>query len=96
MASILKNIFIVLALLATAGLGYYLYLDQNSALQATDMALSGDIAMETADFLRKLNELKAIEIDGSIFSDERFSSLTNFSVPIEAEPIGRTNPFELN
>lgn len=97
MLSLLKNIFIVLALVATVGLGYFMYTQRNNGLSdSSNSALANDVAAEAAAFLERLNELKSIELETDILSDPRFSSLSNFTAPTQAEPIGRSNPFELN
>jgi hypothetical protein len=37
--------------------------------------------------------LRAVKLDGTIFSDPVFMSLKDFSTEIVAEPVGRENPF---
>lgn len=96
MFAIIKNIFILAAVLLTAALGYYLYVHQAGLDDSSNGGVGQNITLETAEFLRRLNELKAIELDNAIFSDPRFSSLTNFATPIQSEPVGTANPFELN
>jgi len=97
MVSLLKNILILGALIATLGVGYFMYVERNSALSdASNDALADDIEAEAAAFLTRLNELKNIQLETDILSDPRFSSLSNFTAPTLAEPIGRSNPFELN
>lgn len=96
MFSLLKQIFIILALLATAGLGYYLYTQNSGALvDSTNAGGSAGIAVEAASFLSRLNELKAIQIDKDVFSDPRFSYLTDIDATVQPEPVGgRSNPFK--
>lgn len=97
MSTLFKNIFIVLALIVTAVLGFYLYTQNvGSDSKASNRVISESVTVQTANFLRRLNELKAIELDSAIFSDPRFNSLITFQQPSQAEPVGRTNPFELN
>ena len=72
MSSLLQNIIIIGGVVLIAGLGYYLYTQNASLDVATDSAVSTQVAAETADFLRRLNELKAIELKGDIFSDHVF------------------------
>jgi hypothetical protein len=92
MSAFLQNTLIVGGLVLVGLAGYYLYV-QNATLEVQDDPLSMQIQLETADFLRKLNELKAIELNGDIFADPRFSTLINFSVPVLPEPFGTTDPF---
>ena len=95
MFSLLKQLFVLLALLATLGLGYFLYTQNSSGLEnSTHAGGSAAVALEAADFLSRLNELKTIELDSTVFSDPRFSYLTDFSKPVEPEAVGgRSNPF---
>lgn len=37
--------------------------------------------------------LRAVKLDGTIFSDPTFMRLKDFSTDIVSEPVGRTNPF---
>lgn len=96
MFSFIKNLFIIAAVLLTAGLGYYLYVHQAGLQDTSNAGVNQNVALETAEFLRRLNELKAIELNDAIFADPRFSSLTNFATPIQSEPVGTPNPFDLN
>ncbi len=52
-----------------------------------------EVEAVTVDLLTLLLSLKTLEIDTSIFSDDRFKSLTDFSVEVTPQPIGRANPF---
>jgi hypothetical protein len=47
----------------------------------------------TVDLLALLLSLKTIDIDITLFSDDRFKSLTDFSVELIKQPVGRPNPF---
>lgn len=40
-----------------------------------------------------LNELKSISIDGALFENPAFRSLTDFHLEIAPQPQGRANPF---
>jgi hypothetical protein len=95
MVTIIKNIVILIALLLTLVLGYYIFIQNNSDISNNE-AVINDVALESQQFIALLNELKSIQIDSSVFSDPRFTSLRNLSMPIEPEAISRDNPFELN
>lgn len=94
MSSIIQNIIIVLGLIVVAGLGYYLF-SQNASgtLEFVNQPVSSQAVAESADFLQKLNKLKSISLDGSLFSDPRFQSLVNNTQPVIEVNIGRPNPF---
>ena len=95
MNSLLKNSLIVLALLATAALGYYLFVLDNSGVVAVgNQRVTEQAELETQEFLQRLNELKDIELSGAIFVDERFRSLQDNSRPISPVSVGRSNPFQ--
>lgn len=97
MLSLLKNIVIIVGLLGIAALGYFLYVqNETSNLATSDAEMTNKLAIEANDFLRRLNDLKAITLDTEVFEDPRFASLIDFSTPIKTEDIGRTNPFEDN
>lgn len=41
-----------------------------------------------------LLQLRAVKLDGTIFSEPAFAALKDFSTQIISEPVGRPNPFE--
>lgn len=96
MSPLIQNVLILLGVLAIGGLGYYLYVSASPAVDAENEQVAQQLAAESAEFLRLLNELKAIQLDGSIFSDPRFSSLVDHTTPVEVSPVGRSNPFEIS
>lgn len=94
MSSFIQNLIILGGVVVLIAFGYYLYTQENGA--EADSELSAQVAAESANFLHRLNELKAIELDGSIFSDPRFVSLVNYSLPIVTEAVGNPAPFDRN
>lgn len=92
MSSFIQNTIILGGVLVLIGLGYYLYTEE----PAGGSQVSVQVAAESAAFLSKLNELKAIELDATLFYDPRFRSLVNYSAPVVSEPIGNPNPFHTN
>ena len=92
MTTRLQNAFIILGIVAIAGLGYYLYL-QKDEVSLNNSLVDNQAAAETAEFLQRLNDLKVIKLEGAVFSDTRFTSLQNFSESVVPVPVGRTNPF---
>lgn len=92
MMSILKNLFVILGLLLVAGLGYYIYSSQGSLSPMTnDQDLN--LEAESADLIRKIDSIKRITIERSLFSDPRFTNLRSFATPVPVYPVGRDNPF---
>ena len=94
MKSILSTLFTILALLITVGLGYYLYV-QRGIEDVSNTGLEADISTEAALFLARLNEIQEIQLSSEVLSDARFTSLLTYSTPIQDEPLGRENPFEV-
>lgn len=94
MSSTIQNLIVVLGLIVIAGLGYYLY-NQNkeSLLSSGNETVQSQAELESVDFLRKLNELKSLSLDGSIFTDPRFQSFVDREPPVVEEEVGRENPF---
>lgn len=45
------------------------------------------------DLIAVLHQLKAINLDGAIFSENSFKGLIDFSLDLEPEDKGRANPF---
>ena len=94
MVSLIKNIVVIVGLLALAALGYYLFvLERGSTINS---GLSADVQqseIEAQEFLRRLEDVESIEISTAVFSDSRFQSLTDFSSEVDRVPVGRDNPF---
>ncbi len=93
MFSLIKNTLIVLALLLTVALGYYLYIYSPGLEDSSNAGVRDDVSLKAARFLAQLNELKKIELNSDVLSDERFSSLTSFTSLVTVEKVGRANPF---
>ena len=53
---------------------------------------AGELAIDK-EILTLLGDLNSLVLDGSIFNSNAFKSLQDFSLPVEDEPKGRTNPF---
>lgn len=96
MSSLLKNLLILLGLIGTVALGYYLYTQNSFATLNTGESLADNLEIESAQILSRLNELSAVELNGDIFYDPRFASLKNVTPNVSAEPVGSQNPFEIN
>ena len=47
------------------------------------------------DVLNLRNGLQAVTLDRTIFSDDGFLDLSDFSTTIPEQPIGRSNPFNI-
>jgi len=88
-----QNLLMLLGVLVLGYLGYYLYSNANNGLVTTNELVANQASAESAEFLRKLNQLKDIELDGSLFSDPRFRSLNINKEQVRESDVGRDNPF---
>ncbi len=85
-----KNLLYVLAAILALGAGYWFFFRgaPPEAPISADKTESG-----VATFLAHLGELGPIHFDTSIFSDPRFTALTDIGTPIFHEPTGRHDFF---
>ena len=92
----LKNILIILFLVAIVAVGAYLHLqtDITESLLSSDNVVSSDDLLEAKDFLQRFQAFKSVQLDDSIFTDNRFGSLVDFRQPIIPTAIGRPNPYQ--
>ena len=69
-------------------------LSQNTSAPAnTLLTTTGATDQTSQELVTILSTLRAIKLDGAIFSEPAFSSLKDFSTQINPEPVGRPNPF---
>ena len=95
MPKINKNLALIIGLVIVIIAGYFTFTRTPSVDtelstiegQAADSAVGQELVIE-------LNRLKALRnINTSIFADPIFSSLIDFTQKVEAQPLGRVNPF---
>jgi len=89
----IKNIIVVLGLILLLAAGYYLFVINDSGLEAGNQVVLNQAEAETRELLQRLNELKAIELDTAIFSDDRFTSRVDVVPVLTPQQVGRDNPF---
>ena len=92
MQSLFKNLAFAFSFALLVWLGYIVFFKEDSAVvneEATSQAI-----VEGKEFLSKLQELRELKLDDSLFSDPRFRSLTDHRQTLLDEPYGRENPFE--
>lgn len=88
-----KNIIIALIIIAIAFVVYtMLFTGGNSQALITETVDPSRNAVEQ-ELIALLLELNSIKLDTSIFVDQDFQSLQDFSQELVSEPVGRTNPF---
>ena len=94
MTPLIKNILIFGGLIALAAMGYYLFIvNDSSVIQVNNEQVSMQAEAETQDFLRRLNELKTVELSDALFTETSFIRLVDYSTPIQTQEVGRENPF---
>lgn len=87
-----KKILIGLGvIILLGGLAYYFL--GNSSSVVIDIIAPSDTATVGEDILVLVDKLKAVSIDKSAFSGALFTSLQDYSIPLNPESQGRLNPF---
>jgi hypothetical protein len=95
MGNLFKNITMALGIITVVFGGYYLYIERAKATLETadaEQVLQARLA-NTSVFIRHSQELNNINLDLSLFEDQRFRSLRLYTQPIEEQATGRSNPF---
>jgi hypothetical protein len=77
-------------LVVILGLGYYLFSSSGTPAPLTTDSSSSSVSQH---LLVTLSNLQTIQLNGAIFTDPAFQSLTNFGTTIPTQPTGRANPF---
>lgn len=93
MSALLKNILFALVLAVILWLGYRLFFAGDESAAPLSATVLSQASRDTQEFLRTIQELREIKIDGEIFKDPRFQSFVDHRQPIVEEPVGRSNPF---
>ena len=82
---------LIILTLVIAASGYW-YFTTQTGNQAPLTTSSADNSAQT-QFQTLVSELQPITFNMAIFSDPKFTSLVNLSVPVTDEPSGRPDPF---
>ncbi len=93
MSNLLKNLLFALGLAALLLLGYLSFIRDDGAVVTGTETASAEADLKSQQLLAKTQQLNSFEIDGSLFSDERFRSLVDYRIELIPESIGRENPF---
>ena len=91
-----KTILIVIVVVVVGGMAYNSYFGgEGGSILTSDLTSGSESAVSAADtdLLTLLLDIRSVKLDDSIFSEETFRSLEDFSQEIVPEPIGRENPF---
>jgi|SRR3989344_8651532 len=90
-----KLVFIIIIVLIVFGVWYGLSQSSAPAPLLTSNSPSGSPTVDGADrqLVTTLLALRAVTLNGSIFTNPAFVGLQDFSTTIVPEPVGRDNPF---
>ncbi len=93
MTPFVKNGLTLLGILVVGSLGYYLFVVQGNSDLSDSVATANSAKLASDQFLRELNNIKDIDLDGTFFQDTRFQSFEDYTLPVAESDKGRTNPF---
>ena len=65
----------------------------SSASLVTTQGANAGMSAADQNLVSTLLALRAVKLDGAVFSEPSFQSLQDFSTQIVSEPVGRANPF---
>lgn len=86
---------IIIAILVVLSVIYF-YISGGSAPSNSSLVESGatpQASVASGRILNLLNQIKSLNIDVSIFKDEAYRTLVDYSVAIPSVNVGRPNPF---
>lgn len=93
MKSVIKNLAFVLGFALILWFGYmYFFAGSDDILE--ESGGQNQAVIEGQEFLTRLQELRELELDDTVFADLRFRTLIDYRQPLTPEPYGRSNPFE--
>ena len=93
MQNFFQNKIVVVGLISLAVAGAAWYGLTSSPPTDTLVTTGAVVNAPGADLVETLLALRAVKLDGAIFSEPAFAALVDFSTPIIPEPVGRPNPF---
>ena len=94
-----RNVIIaVVLLLILGGIGYFALGESESAsLQSTTdqsgTSTTATTSVQSQEIVEKLSRLEKINLNQSFLSSPAFRSLSDYSITIKEQPVGRENPF---
>lgn len=89
-----QTTLIAIGIIVLGVLGYLFFFQNNGGSGALVTSQSDPrIVAANQEFITLFSELRRIDLDTSIFDDEYYSSLVDFSRPVSVEAVGRDNPF---
>jgi len=86
-----KLMAILIAIAISAGAWYFL--SGSSPSPVLSDTNTNAVPAGAQDLVSSLLALRSVSLNESIFSDPSFQALQDFTTPVQAEPIGRDDPF---
>ena len=76
-----------------AAVSWYFLAGSSSPSPVLSAEGASSVPPDAQQLVQSLNDLRAVTLDGAIFSNPSFQALKDFSTPIVPEPVGRMDPF---
>jgi hypothetical protein len=88
-----KIIIVIAALIVAGGIWFWLSGSSSSSPQILTTQTPATASAGDQQLVATLLALRAVTLNGGIFSEPSFLSLKDFTTQIIPEPVGRDNPF---
>jgi hypothetical protein len=95
MSKTVINLIIILGIATTVFAGYYVLKQQDAALPDSlkDQQTLQSMLENTRVFIGHRETLEKVQLDITLFEDDRFTSLQSYTTELESYPISNGNPF---
>ena len=90
-----NQVTVIAVVIVVLGILAYFFFFQNGGNQGALIVSPSNpqVVAANQEFIALFSELRRIDLDTSLFEDEYYNNLIDFSRPISVEPVGRDNPF---
>lgn len=89
-----QAVIAIVAVIAAAFIAYSIFFTHAETPVLTESSVAEAQNQVDQQLIALLLTLHGIELDASLFDDDRFKSLRDFGQELVPEPVGRPNPFE--
>jgi len=88
-----KSIIIVVVVIVVGFVVWNFFFASNDS--GEDLIVSTNVSVDAPGsvLVALLSKLQSLSLDDTLFADDRFEGLVDFTVPIAPQPVGRINPF---
>ena len=93
---VFKNFIVVAVLIGAFAFFYNTFFKSDEGeeiLVEIDQSASGEAPKAAVEFLKTLADLEKVKLDSTVFEEETYRRLKDFSVLLVPEKKGRSNPF---